>query len=306
MPDGTGTYKEIVKNSRMEMTLGTVESPDDGGTMGGGGQRRLCLQQIGAKVGLSPNGIRLEGIEPDNLTTSEVGRREIDWSAYSASYDAVTWANPAYRALVERVADTLAELPLARNAKVADLGAGTGTFTRCAAERFPEGSVLAPDKTEAFLARAREKLGGHAAVVTKAFDMDSGPLPNPPFDLVLSVHALCHSADPEGVLRRIFEALNRAVTWSLPTSGAPLAWATGPGSSWLIWPGTTGIGAGVPWDFFRRSPCSLAIASRQERIETSQLARLPAKCLVIQARSPHFFGSSPIANARSCFCCSMA
>jgi SAM-dependent methyltransferase len=146
----------------------------------------------------------------------------IDWTAYAAAYDEITWANPAYRDLVSRVTRVLADLEIPRDARVADLGAGTGTFTRLLAERFPAGKVHALDASEAFLARLAGNLASFGNLEIHHFDMNADPFPEIPLDLVLSVHAVCHAAEPQAVFRRVFDALKPGGCFVVADIGRPL------------------------------------------------------------------------------------
>jgi SAM-dependent methyltransferase len=149
------------------------------------------------------------GLAADNniQRTSGTGVREVDWTAYSQSYDAIVGANPAYRMLVDRVGAELDAIGLCEDAVVADLGCGTGTFTRLLLDRVPGGQVHALDKSRAFLDHLESKLGGHVALRAAVFDMDAVALPPATFDAILAIHVLCHSSAPERVLTGIFSAL---------------------------------------------------------------------------------------------------
>lgn len=86
----------------------------------------------------------------------------------------------------------------------ADLGAGTGTFTRALGELIgPDGTVWAVDRGEEAV-RALRALelpdGGEPTVVQADF---TRPLELPPLDGILMANALHFVRDQEGVLRRL-------------------------------------------------------------------------------------------------------
>lgn len=146
----------------------------------------------------------------------------IDWDGYAASYDAIVWANPAYRELAERVASALDALRLPEDARVADLGCGTGTFTRMLLERAPRGTVYALDRSSEFLALLDAALGHDPAIRPLQFDMDTDDWPATGLDAVVSVHVLCHARHPSEVLGRIHEALRPGGTLIAADIGRPL------------------------------------------------------------------------------------
>lgn len=104
------------------------------------------------------------------------------------------------------VAETLGRVP----ARIADLGAGTGTGTEALARRFPQASILAVDGSSDMVAlverRARE--GGFDDRVTAVVaDLDDGlpPLGTP--DVVWAAMSLHHIADPQRLLREAATSL---------------------------------------------------------------------------------------------------
>ncbi|UPG68973.1 class I SAM-dependent methyltransferase [Gordonia hongkongensis] len=104
------------------------------------------------------------------------------------------------------VAEVLGRVP----ARIADLGAGTGTGTEALARRFPHASILAVDGSSDMVAlverRARE--GGFDDRVTAVVaDLDDGlpPLGTP--DVVWAAMSLHHVADPQRLLREAATSL---------------------------------------------------------------------------------------------------
>lgn len=109
-----------------------------------------------------------------------------------------------YGTAAELVAALTPGKPLSR---VLELGAGTGIFSEAVVRRAPWIRLELLDGSAGMLARAvgREGLGG-ARLHVQAF---TDPLPEGPYDAVISAIALHHLEDPEkrDLYRRIFEVL---------------------------------------------------------------------------------------------------
>jgi predicted methyltransferase len=93
---------------------------------------------------------------------------------------------------------------------VADVGAGTGLFTRLIAEKVgPKGKVYAVDIAQSFLAHiasdARKR--GYDQVLTVLGTQDSTGLPERSVDLVFLSDVYHHLENPEKVLASIHKAL---------------------------------------------------------------------------------------------------
>ncbi|MGH7720252.1 MAG: class I SAM-dependent methyltransferase [Gemmatimonadaceae bacterium] len=86
----------------------------------------------------------------------------------------------------------------------ADLGAGTGTFTRALRELLgPNGVVYAVDRSEQAV-RALRRLAPHDGAALEVLHADfTGRLELPPLDGVLMANALHYARDQAAVLRRI-------------------------------------------------------------------------------------------------------
>ena len=104
------------------------------------------------------------------------------------------------------VAETLGRVP----ARIADLGAGTGTGTEALARRFPQASILAVDGSSdmvALVERRARKGGFDDRVTAVVADLDDGlpPLGTP--DVVWAAMSLHHVADPQRLLREAATSL---------------------------------------------------------------------------------------------------
>jgi ubiquinone/menaquinone biosynthesis C-methylase UbiE len=106
--------------------------------------------------------------------------------------------------------EIVAALGLEPGMAVADIGAGTGLFTRLFAEKVgPKGKVYAVDIAESFLKHieAEARKSGHQHVVTVLGSQDSTKLPAESVDLVFLSDVYHHLEKPEKVLASIRRAL---------------------------------------------------------------------------------------------------
>ncbi len=106
--------------------------------------------------------------------------------------------------------EIVAALGLKSGMAVADVGAGTGLFTRLFAEKVgPGGKVYAVDVAKSFLAHiARDAAKrGYDQVVTVLATQDSTSLPESSVDLVFLSDVYHHLEKPEKTLASIYRAL---------------------------------------------------------------------------------------------------
>ena len=112
---------------------------------------------------------------------------------------------PQYDELQQAVADATDELEAAR---ILDLGAGTGETARRVLEKHPGARVVLVDASAKMLAAAREALAADRIeqIVVRRLEE---PLPDGPFDLIVSALAIHHleSAGKRLLFRRIGELL---------------------------------------------------------------------------------------------------
>lgn len=115
------------------------------------------------------------------------------FSAHAPEYTALRRRLvPGYDRFYGSVVDVLALLPVAPR-RILDLGAGTGLLSAQIAEAFPQASLELLDASAPMLAEARERLSGRVAAV-HTVDM-AGPLPEGPFDAIVSALAIHHLSD---------------------------------------------------------------------------------------------------------------
>lgn len=106
-----------------------------------------------------------------------------------------------------RAALTLHPAPAA--ARVLELGCGVGTFTRALLTAMPDATILATERDEKLLARARQGLAGFVREGRLRFERaDANRLPYTPraFDLVACRCLLMHQPDPFVTVAEMFRA----------------------------------------------------------------------------------------------------
>ncbi len=129
------------------------------------------------------------------------------FSRHAAGYDAARRRLiPPFEAFYGAGTEFLAELtgPL----RVLDLGAGTGLFSGIVKARFPDAEILLTDASAAMLDRARERFAGTPGMDFAVADM-TGPLPEGPWDAVISALAIHHlpHEDKRALFARIHTGL---------------------------------------------------------------------------------------------------
>lgn len=113
------------------------------------------------------------------------------FSAHAADYTALRRRLvPVYDAFYGAVIDVLGLVEGGGIRRVLDLGAGTGLLSAEVLAAFPQATVELLDGSEPMLAEAGERLGAAVGAVHVA-DM-AGPLPDGPFDAVVSALAIHH------------------------------------------------------------------------------------------------------------------
>jgi tRNA (cmo5U34)-methyltransferase len=129
------------------------------------------------------------------------------FSAHAPQYTALRWRLvPEYDGFYGAVVDVLSvsEQPPRR---VLDLGAGTGLLSAAVLVAFPDVSIELLDGSEPMLAETAERLGRAVGAVHVA-DM-AEPLPDGPFDAIVSALAIHHLRDADK--RRLFARAREAL-----------------------------------------------------------------------------------------------
>jgi ubiquinone/menaquinone biosynthesis C-methylase UbiE len=141
--------------------------------------------------------------------------RDVMWSEYALSYDAVLTNTDVYPALMKLMLGEDASMPrIAHDAKILDLGAGTGTFTERLAAEHPERLVVAVENNRTMLALLRDKVrpllrtNGPRGVVPLKQDITTLlGLEDEGFDVAIMNNVLYSVDDVPGCLREVHRVL---------------------------------------------------------------------------------------------------
>jgi ubiquinone/menaquinone biosynthesis C-methylase UbiE len=149
-----------------------------------------------------------------NATTATFANRSasqsVDWNSYAQCYDLLCSFNPAYSELLRDFRDFCRAIDLRPDARILDLGAGTGNFfCNALPQRFAESATLVHlDADSEMIAIASQKYrqrGLDVRLIQR--DASRTVLPAASFDCILSVNALYAMPDQVGVLTRAFHWL---------------------------------------------------------------------------------------------------
>ncbi len=131
------------------------------------------------------------------------------YNTLAAPYSAIdTWWRGWLYADAHRAFDQALATCLPADGHVLDLGAGTGANLRRLLEMgVPFASYTGVDVTEAMLAQAQEKYGYLPQAQFRQLDITREPLPEGPFDVIVSTWVLEHIPDPEAVVGKARQQL---------------------------------------------------------------------------------------------------
>jgi SAM-dependent methyltransferase len=157
--------------------------------------------------------LRLAGCGETALGLALLSRARYDaeelYQQWSGSYDTISlawrwWLFPAPQRTFD---ETLARY-LRPGGRVLDLGCGTGAnLERLLALNLPFGAYVGVDQSEAMLSRARAKLGDVERASFQQLDLISDPLPEGPFDLVVSSWVFSHLPDTRLAVEKAMDRL---------------------------------------------------------------------------------------------------
>jgi ubiquinone/menaquinone biosynthesis C-methylase UbiE len=112
-----------------------------------------------------------------------------------------------HRAFAAELRAAVAGLPIRPRDRILDLACGDGVYARWLAEPLDgSGTVLAVDRSPAFLDLARRGHPAHARVGFVQADLHHLPIPDDAFDLVWCAQSLYSLPDPVDALRRMQRA----------------------------------------------------------------------------------------------------
>lgn len=116
---------------------------------------------------------------------------------------------------VEILETYLGDIDFPDNARVLDVGCGTGAQARALIRRPGVGQVVGVDQATFLLERARELAAGLDGLTFEEASGDGLPFDAASFDVAVAHTVLTHVADPEGVLAELFRVLRRGGTLAI-------------------------------------------------------------------------------------------
>jgi SAM-dependent methyltransferase len=113
-------------------------------------------------------------------------------------------AEPRQREILETY---LRWLDLPPNARMLEVGCGSGAITRAVAGRPGIAAIIGVDPSPVFLAKAREQAAGHDQVTFLEGDVRALEFADSSFDVALAHTCLTHVPGPDQALRELFRVL---------------------------------------------------------------------------------------------------
>lgn len=129
----------------------------------------------------------------------------IDWDAYATQYDLMAKYNPSYHENIEILRDGLDRWGISDNAKICDLGAGTGNYISALSRVRPDASYTHVDFDSVMNEIALQKynnLGLKNVTVLESY-IQRADFPDESFDLIICVNALYAMSPREVILAKI-------------------------------------------------------------------------------------------------------
>lgn len=143
--------------------------------------------------------------DTETSATAAVQRDEMDWHAYAEHYDEMCALNPAYQQNIQALIDRLSLWKLPSDARVCDLGAGTGNYISALSRFLPHGSFVHVDFDRKMNELARHKYARQGIVDVNIVEehVQHVDFPTNSFDLVVCVNALYAISPQREVLTKI-------------------------------------------------------------------------------------------------------
>ena len=176
----------------------------------------------------SQDDVLLQGVADQKEVKEPVSG--IDWDAYATQYDLMAKYNPSYHENIEIVRRAVEEFGITENARICDLGAGTGNYIAALSRIRPKASFTHVDFDKVMNDIARDKylnLGIKDVAIHEEYVQRVDFLEET-FDLIICVNALYAISPQEAVLRKArrwlrpdgvfividFGRRNRMIDWS--------------------------------------------------------------------------------------------
>ena len=129
---------------------------------------------------------------------------DIDWAKYAVGYDAICGASEAYRQNIQQLAERVDQWRLPDQAKVLDIGAGTGTYISSLSEKLPDAQFTHLDynaSMNALASRKYQELSLDVEIIQSP--LLSAEISNYSQDLIICVNTLYTMQRPSAMLRRV-------------------------------------------------------------------------------------------------------
>jgi ubiquinone/menaquinone biosynthesis C-methylase UbiE len=129
----------------------------------------------------------------------------LEWSSYAPKYDTICEYNPAYQENLERLKSYVMSWGLDQEAKIADLGAGTGNFICAMADVLPQATYTHIDFDPCMNKVARAKYEQRETTRVRIVEdyLQRVEIPDQSFDLIVCVNVLYAVAPQTLFLKRV-------------------------------------------------------------------------------------------------------
>ena len=145
-------------------------------------------------------------------TCATVDADEMDWHAYAEHYDEMCALNPAYHENIGMLLERLQSWNLPPDARICDLGGGTGNYILAMHQNFPSARYHHVDVDDRMIEFARRKYSEakveNVEILTS--NVHSVDFASEFFDVVVCVNALYAFTSQEAILSRVH-------SWLKPT-----------------------------------------------------------------------------------------
>jgi len=150
----------------------------------------------------------------EGLFEAQVNSRQgksIDWGVYAKAYDLLPHVFPEYRENIEIVTNELKRHVHDSNARVCDLGAGTGVYTEHLARNFPTWKFTHVDSNPGMnrVARAKYKSYPFDQIALIEDSAQTVRFPSEVFDAVICVNALYAMNPQQQIIKKVLRWLKR-------------------------------------------------------------------------------------------------
>ena len=130
---------------------------------------------------------------------------EMDWDAYAQHYDLMCEFNSSYQDNISKLAECLHSWGLPSNARICDLGAGTGNYTLAMAEQLPGAEFIHVDFDSKMNEMALQKYERRQVRSVEILPENAQQIDftDSSFDLVVCVNALYAISPQKEILRKV-------------------------------------------------------------------------------------------------------